>query len=620
MGNIFLSESNMNQHVFLPRSYFPLAVATALCGTALVTSCRSDDALEQVPTQPTVDLQSPDVIVDAADHILFGGVIWTVDEDNPRASAVAISGEEIVAVGSNAEVQRLRGPDTVMTDLAGAFVVPGFNDTHIHFNSAARFIEFNIMQASTQEDFVVAVEDAVTRIPAGQWIVGGLWGAYDSWAAGSAGGEARTAPFAPNMAGVEELTARHPMYLSKFDNSEYAANATAMRSIGIDPANPQAPGVEFVRDANGRPTGVFKGRGARNLFGRSAIQRFDDDRRRAQTRHALESIASYGVTSVSDMSDDKQVEIYKELIAAGELTVRVDYRYTLDRWQYVADQGFRAGPGLADKWLRFGGLKGHIDGIMGTSSARFFEPYDSDPESRGRWRVLMTDRDGNFVEGQFLKYMLDADAAGLQMTVHAIGDEANNVLLNYLEELAAQNGEKDRRFRLVHAQVIAPDDFPRVGELGVMAEVQPYHLSDDMRWMEERIGYERCKGAYAFKRIQDNGAVMCFGSDWPGTSAASYPINPMLGLYAAVTRQTVNQEPPEGWFPEERITVEDAIRAYTLNGAYSTFEEDRKGSITVGKLADIAVLNRNLLTCEPTEILTTEVLYTIVGGEIVYRR
>ena len=607
-------------HTSQCRLLFLPAFATAVFSAACLTGCRSDDALEQVEPQRTARVQSPDVIVDAADRILFGGVVWTVDEDNPRASAVAIKGEEIVGVGSDAEVQRLRGPGTVMTNLQGAFVVPGFNDTHIHFNSAAQFIEFNIMQASTQVDFVDAVEDAVTRIPEGQWILGGLWGAYDSWAVGSAGREARTEPFAPNMAAVANLTAKHPMYLRKFDNSEYAANATALRAIGLDPENPRAPDVVFVRDATGTPTGVFRGRGARNLFGAGSIPGFDDDRRRAQTRHALERIASFGVTSVSDMSDDQQVEIYKELIAAGQLTVRVDYRYMLDRWEYVAGQGFRAGPGQADKWLRFGGLKGHIDGIMGASSARFFEPYDSNPESRGRWRVLMTDDAGNFVEGKFLKYMLDADAAGLQMTVHAIGDEANNILLNYLEELAAENGERDRRFRLVHAQVIAPDDFLRVGELGVMAEVQPYHLSDDMRWMEERIGYERCKGAYAFKRIQDNGAVMCFGSDWPGTSAASYPINPMLGLFAAVTRQTVNQEPPEGWFPQERISIEDAIRAYTLNGAYSTFEEDRKGSITVGKLADIAVLNRNLLTCEPAEILTTEVLYTIVGGKVVYEK
>jgi predicted amidohydrolase YtcJ len=255
---------------------------------------------------------------------------------------------------------------------------------------------------------------------------------------------------------------------------------------------------------------------------------------------------------------------------------------------------------------------------MGTSTARFFKPYSHNPEARGRWRPLMVDDKGNFVEGKFLKYMMDADRANLQLTVHAIGDEANNVLLNYLEELNKVNGKRDRRFRLVHAQVIAPEDFVRLGRLGVVAEVQPFHLSDDMRWMEERIGRDRCKGAYAFKTIKNSGAVLSFGTDWPGTSAAEYPINPMLGLYAAVTRQTVTGQPAGGWFPEERISIEEAIKAYTYNTAYANFEERIKGSIETGKLADLTVLSKNLLKVPAGEILKTEVLYTIVDGKIVY--
>lgn len=232
----------------------------------------------------------------------------------------------------------------------------------------------------------------------------------------------------------------------------------------------------------------------------------------------------------------------------------------------------------------------------------------------------MVDDKGNFVEGKFLKYMLDADSAGLQLTVHAIGDEANGLLLDYLEELDRQNGKRDRRFRLVHAQVVAFKDFKRLGRLGIVAEVQPFHLSDDMRWMEERIGRERCKTAYAFKSIQQSGAILCFGTDWPGTSASEYPINPMLGLYAAVTRQTLSGQPAAGWFPEQRISIEDAIRAYTYNTAYANFEEKLKGSIQAGKLADIVVLSKNLLRVAPKEFLSTEVLYTIVGGHIVYRK
>jgi predicted amidohydrolase YtcJ len=318
------------------------------------------------------------------------------------------------------------------------------------------------------------------------------------------------------------------------------------------------------------------------------------------------------------MSDDLQLDLYKELHRRGELTVRVHFRPGLDRWKEMADKGIRVGSG--DDWIRMGALKGHIDGIMGTSTARFFQPYSNDAKNRGRWRPLMVNEKGEFVEGKFLGYMLDADRAGLQITVHAIGDEANNVLLNYLEELDKQNGKRDRRFRLVHAQVLSPTDFKRLGQLGVVAEVQPFHLSDDMRWMEERIGFERTKGAYAFKSIQASGAVLCFGTDWPGTSASEYPINPMFGLYAAVTRQTLTGQPAGGWFPDERMSIEDAIRAYTLNTAYANFEEKSKGSIEVGKLGDLTVLSKNLLKVAPKELLTTDVLFTIVEGKVVYQK
>jgi len=256
---------------------------------------------------------------------------------------------------------------------------------------------------------------------------------------------------------------------------------------------------------------------------------------------------------------------------------------------------------------------------MGTSTARFFEPYDTDPNNYGRWRQLMVGEDGELVEGQFLGYMLNADSADLQLSIHAIGDEANSLLMDYLESLNAENGVKERRFRLVHAQVIAPEDFDRLGELGVVAEVQPFHLSDDMRWMEERIGTERSRGAYAFKRLLDGGAILAFGSDWPGTSAAEYPINPMLGLYAAVTRETLTGTPEGGWFPEEKISLEDALRAYTVNGAYSTFEEDIKGTLSPGQLGDVAILDADLFAIAPRAIKDVAVTMTVIGGQIVYQ-
>ena len=581
------------------------------------------------------EMMSPD----PADLILRNGLIYTVDATNTMTEAVAIRDGKFVFVGSNKDVIRYRGKQTRVIDLKGQFVLPGFNDNHVHFASAAQFLEFNVMRAATQQDFITRVKEVVARLPKGEWILGGYWGAYDQWASGGPG-SGRREPFSPDMRPVEVITKDHPMFIRKFDDSEFAVNATALRAVGIDPAEPRVPagaratmaettrqgtepagskieGVEFLRDASGRFNGHLRGRGVTTLFASAIPKKFSHERRLQQTRNALAEIRRYGVTNVSDMSDDEQLDIYRELHKAGELTVRIHFRPGLERWQEMSDRGIRVGSG--DEWIRLGALKGHIDGIMGTSTARFFAGYSNDPANHGKWRPLMVDEKGNFVEGKFLQYMLDADHAGLQITVHAIGDEANNVLLNYLEELNRQNGIRDRRFRLVHAQVIAPDDFKRLGKLGVVAEVQPFHLSDDMRWMEERIGRERSKGAYAFKSIKDSGAVLCFGTDWPGTSASEYPINPMLGLYAAVTRQTLNGEPAGGWFPAQRISMEEAIRAYTYSTAYANFEEKIKGSIEVHKVADLVVLTKNLLQIPAPEILDTKVLYTIVAGRIVYQ-
>jgi hypothetical protein len=553
----------------------------------------------------------------AADLILHNGVIWTVDAQNSSAQAVAIKDGKFIAVGSNQEALRFRGPQTALIDLGGKFVVPGFNDNHVHFASAAQFLEFNIMTVSTQNEFVARVKDVISRLPKGEWIVNGFWGAYDQWAAASAGGQQRE-PFAPDMKLVETIATDYPMFIRKFDDSQFAANRAGLRAAGLDPENPKASDVEFLKDAQGHFNGHMRGKGVTRLFSSVVPRSFSRERRVQQTKSALAEIRRFGVTNVSDMSDDTQLDIYRELHSKGELTVRVHFRPGLDRWKEMSEKGIKVGSG--DEWIRLGALKGHIDGIMGTSSARFFQPYSNDPNNRGRWRPLMVDGKGEFVEGKFLGYMLDADRAGLQITVHAIGDEANSVLLNYLEEMDRRNGKRDRRFRLVHAQVLASQDFKRLGQLGIVAEVQPFHLSDDMRWMEERIGSERSRGAYAFKSIQQSGAILCFGTDWPGTSASEYPINPLLGLYAAVTRQTTAGKPDPGWFPDERINIRDAIKAYTYNTAFANFEEKIKGSIEVGKFADLTVLTKNLLRVPPKDLLTTEVAYTIVNGKIVYRK
>jgi predicted amidohydrolase YtcJ len=331
-----------------------------------------------------------------ADLILHNGVIWTVDERNPTVQALAIKDGKFVVVGSNSAALKLRGPDTRVVDLKGAFVVPGFNDNHVHFASAAQFLEFNIMRASTQDEFVKRVDEVTAGLPKGEWILGGYWGAYDQWTAGSAGNE-RKEPFAPDMSLVNETTADYPIFIRKFDDSQFAANHAAFRAAKLDLENPQAPDVEFLRDARGRINGHMRGKGVVRLFSTVIPRAFSRERRIQQTKNALAEIRKYGVTNVSDMSDDMQLDIYRELHGHGQLTVRVHFRPGLDRWKELADKGIKVGSG--DEWIRLGALKGHIDGIMGTSTARFFEPYSNNAENRGRWRPLMVNDKGEFVEG-----------------------------------------------------------------------------------------------------------------------------------------------------------------------------------------------------------------------------
>jgi hypothetical protein len=558
----------------------------------------------------------PEASAPGADLVLHDARIWTGDAGSPSASALAVRAGAIVAVGSDSEVLALRGPYTRVLDLDGAFVIPGFSDNHTHFSSAARFLDFNIMRVQSQDELVERLRRTVARLEPGEWITGGLWGAYDRWAEGSAGGESRI-PFTPDLTApaIEELTREHPVFLTRFDGREHAANLRALELAGFAPAR-DLPGIEPQRDPEGRATGILRGDGVAAHFA-AVVPAPSHARRVAMTRAALAEVRRRGVTSFSDMSDDEQLAIFRELHAGGELTARVHFRYPLERWREAAE-ALAAQPEPEAHWIRLGGLKGHVDGIMGNSTARFFAPYDHDPANRGSWRKLLVDENGAFAPERFLDLMAEADAAGLQLSIHAIGDEANHLLLDYLEQLRARNGDRDRRFRLVHAQVVSGDDFARFGALGVIAEVQPYHLSDDMRWMEERIGSERVRGAYAFRSLLDGGARLSFGSDWPGTAASEYPIDPLLGLYAASTRQTLTAQPAGGWFPDQRLTMDEALRAYTQGSAHANFMDDRLGTLEVGKVADITVLDHDLLDATPEEVLRTRVLYTIVDGRLVH--
>jgi predicted amidohydrolase YtcJ len=543
-----------------------------------------------------------------------GGALYTLEPDRPRAAAAAVRGGRIVAVGDDEDVMRYRGDGTIVLDLAGAFVVPGFIDNHTHFERAGELLlGINLLDVADSVPLIERVAAARDRLPGGAWIVGGDWGAYEEWGRGSPGRErARKEPatrFRPHRRMIDPVTPETPVLLSRWDRSEYLANAVALARAGIHAGTPDPPGGTIERDPEtGEPTGILRGAAVDRV--RAVIPPRSFEQRVMEAKAALRRLAENGVAGIHDITSAEMMRVFQYLRDRGELTVRVYARPTLDKWDELAAVGVRSGFG--DEWLKIGGLKGFVDGIMGNSTARFREPYDHRPGDRGRWRRMVLEPPG------LAELIRAADSVGLVPQVHAIGDLAVDTLLDWFEAAIERNGPGPRRFRVIHAQVVEEDDFARFGKLELIAEVQPYHAIDDMRWMEERIGRERSRGAYAFRSLLEGGAVLSFGSDWPGTNAAWYPAKPLLGIYAAVTRQTLDGRPAGGWFPEQRIDVETAIRAYTINNAYAAGEEETKGSIRVGKLADLTVLDRDLVTIEPGKIKDVRVLATIVGGRVVY--
>jgi predicted amidohydrolase YtcJ len=572
-----------------------------------------------------------------ADLILVNGTVYTVDPARPWAEAVAIAGDRIAAVGTSADVRRRAGRHARIIDLRGAFVSPGFNDAHVHVDSTGALLTgANLLDVHDQARFVERLRGAVERLPKGSWITRGDWGAYEQWGAGSAGQPASGragAPFMPDRSYVDPVTPDHPVFVSRFDRSAFFANALALRAAGISEATVAPPGGEIAKDASGRLTGVLKGAAADLVA--SAVPPVSFAQRLAQVRAVLREAREGGVTTLQDLTTAPQLGAYQELRRRGELTARLLLRPQLWEAPHVAALGVSRAFG--DEWLKFIGFKAWVDGIMGSSGALFFEPYAHDPGNRGYPRHIMFpegaegaalrmtqgQRYTDFGPGNLEKLIEQAADTGMPPHVHAIGDKANRILLDVYERVLTRRKmvDGDHRWRVIHAQVVHPDDFARFGALKLVAEVNPYHVSDDMRWMEERIGKERNQGAYAFRKLKDAGAVLIFGSDSPGTNAARYPLSPVYGLYAAVTRQTLEGEPAGGWFPDQRLRIEEAIDAYTRAPAWASFEEDRKGTISPGKLADLAVFDTNLVDAgrsDPRALLRARVRYTIVGGRIVY--
>ncbi len=533
--------------------------------------------------------------------LLYNGKVWTGDELNPWAKWVYIENDKIVRVGNNSNY-----PSALETiDLQGRLTVPGFNDSHVHFAQAgALLLGINLLDVSEDELFIKRIKEATERLPKGSWITRGDWGAYEAWNMGSEGGDTRKAEWQPHRNLIDDITSDHPVLVARYDRYEGMANQLALDILGIE-----------------SETGILQGDDLWDALKQVPESSFE--RKLAEAKRALAECAKWGVTTVQDMSPLDRVDIYNYLLERDSLITRINFspsrlseRFNMMKDGWVINWDDNPSPSGND-FITFGTIKSHIDGIMGARTARFFQPYaDNDVENvgwRGGWREFSRDLPS------FKKMLIEADSGGIQLRVHAIGDEANSILLDVLDTLDLVNGKKDRRFRLVHAQVISERDFDRFAGRNIIAEVQPYHVTDDMRWMEERIGYERCKGAYAFKTLKDIGCQLSFGSDWPGTNASYYPINPLYGLYAAVTRQTVNGEPESGWFPEQKISLEEALKAYTWGSAFSTFEEDVKGTIAPGFLADIAVLDTNLFESEPSDWLNAKFDYTIMGGKIVYK-
>lgn len=527
------------------------------------------------------------------DLVIVNANVRTMDDKNPKASAVAIYQNKIVAVGETDQIRALAGKQTRVIDAGKKLVLPGFNDSHTHFLMGGYSLSnVDLRDAKSPEEMAKRLADYAKKIPKGQWILGGDWD-HEKWAG---------TPL-PTRQMIDAATPDHPVFVNRLDGHMALANTLAMHLSGVTKTTKEVPGGEIVRDKDGEPTGVFKDSAEDLIKVPSRSWEENLAAARAATAHA----AKVGVTSLTDMSAGDDVGLYQSMAERGELHTRIYAIRSIVTWEVFEKAGVRAAFG--NDMVRIGGLKGFADGSLGSTTARFFEPYADSPNTRGLWFDQM------LPEGTMEKRVLEADKRGLQVMIHAIGDEANARILDIYKDVAAKNGERDRRFKIEHAQHLRQADIPRFGKQKVIASMQPYHAADDGRWCYKRIGAERSKGTYAFRTLLDSGAILAFGTDW--TVA---PLEPMLSIKAAVTRQTLDGKNPDGWIPEQKITVEEAVRAYTVGSAYAEFAEDKKGTITPGKLADLVMLDKDIFSINPVEIENAKVLMTIMDGRVVHEQ
>jgi len=508
------------------------------------------------------------------------------------AEALAVCGERIVAIGTTAEIIALTATGTLVLDAGGALVLPGFIDNHTHFMLGARqLLSIDLKSAGTAGEFAALIAEKAQTLAKSSWLTGGNWD-HEQWPEKALPTKDLIDPFTPHT----------PVFVTRLDLHMGLANSQALTLAGIDSHTPDPAGGQIVRNSDGEPTGILKD-AAMDLILRILPTPSDKDNAVALA-HALEYAASLGITSVQDVTSWEDWQTFQNCHSRGQLTLRLYARTPIAQWQQQ-HKWLANGP-RGDEWLRLGGVKGFVDGSLGSTTALFNEPYSDAPEHRGL--VLQPPE-------ELAELIAAADAAGLQSSIHAIGDAANHLLLDIFAKVEAANGPRDRRFRIEHAQHLTPDDICRMAAQGVIASAQPYHAADDGRWADRRLGWERAKMAYPFRSLLDAGVNLTFGTDWPVA-----PLAPLLGIHAAVTRQTLGGGHPQGWHPEQKISAAEAIHAYTAAGAYAEFAENTKGILAPGYLADLVILDKDLFQIPADAIPHTRIAYTICGGKIVYQQ
>ena len=518
--------------------------------------------------------------------IIANANIWTGNDQQSRAQSMAIAGDTLLAIGTNEAMQKWKGTTTEEIDMNGQFITPGFIDSHVHLLTGGRsLLSVELRDASTPEEFTKRIADHAKRIGAGEWILEGNWD-HTLW-----GGEL------PRKEWIDEYTQENPVVLYRLDGHMVLANSAALAFAGIDEHTPDVANGTIVRDQKGFPTGILKSNAMDLLLDK--IPTMTPVQQEASFRAAMKYFLSNGVTSVHDVDSLESYPIANQLHEAGALAVRIYSIKPIYKWKELAGVDRKD-----NKWIKRGGLKGFVDGSLGSHTAAFHHAYTDKADDKG---FFIYDR------ADLYEWIKEADQAKMQVMVHAIGDHANHALLNIFERVITENGARDRRFRIEHAQHVAPADIPRFAQLGVITSMQPYHAIDDGRWAEEVIGAERIKTTYAFKSLLDAKTTLAFGSDW-----AVAPASPLLGIYAAATRRTLDGKNPDGWVPEQKIAVEAALLAYTKNAAYASFEEHLKGTLAPGKLADFVVLSDDVTKVDPTTIKDLQVLQTYVGGKKMY--